>query len=128
MEIEIKKHQGLVILKPEIKSIDSTVSVKFKDKVIDQINQGNIFILLNMSQVDFLDSGGLIAMIAILKALNQSKGDIIICELNVPIKNLFHLTRMNNVFKMCATEKEGLEYLMQIKKNHDASIIFPMQA
>jgi anti-sigma B factor antagonist len=117
MNLETKMTSELIVLKPENESLDATVSKEFKSRVIDLINQGNNFFLLNMSQVDFVDSSGLIALISILKALSINQGDIVLCEVKLPVLNLFNLTRMNNVFKTFASEKEGLEYLINVKKN-----------
>lgn len=116
MNLETKKDQEFIFLKPLDQSIDATVSTEFKGRVIDLINQGNNFFLLNLSQVDFIDSSGLGAMISILKTLYLNNGGIVLCELKKPVINLLNLTRMNNVFKICSTEKDGLESLINLKK------------
>ncbi len=116
MDLEIKKTPEFVILKPISSSIDATVSTDFKGRVMDLINQGNNFFLLDMSQVDFVDSSGLGALISILKAISLNNGEIVLFELKVPVKNLFDLTRMNSVFKICSSEREGLEFLSNAKK------------
>lgn len=117
MNLETKKTGEFIFLKPLRQNIDATVSTEFKARIVDLINQGNNFFLLNLSQVDFVDSSGLGAMISILKTLTLNNGNIVLCELNMPVQNLFKLTRMNNVFKICSSEKEGLESLMEIKRN-----------
>jgi anti-sigma B factor antagonist len=94
-----------------------TTSTEFKARVADLINQGNNFFLLNLSEVPFVDSSGLGALISILKTLMQNNGEIVLCELNIPVLNLFKLTRMDSVFKIYASEREGLEALTEIKKN-----------
>lgn len=116
MNLETKKAGEFVFLKPIRQNIDATASTEFKARVIDLINQGNIFFLLNLSQVDFVDSSGLGAMISILKTLTMNNGDIVLCGLNAPVQNLFKLTRMNSVFKICSNEIEGLESLRAVKK------------
>jgi len=117
MNLETKKTGEFILLKPLKQNIDVTTSTEFKARVTDLINQGNNFFLLNLSEVDFVDSSGLGVMISILKTLTLNNGDIVLCELNIPVLNLFNLTRMNTVFKICSTEKEGLESLIDIKKN-----------
>lgn len=117
MNLETKKTSEYVCLKPLSKNIDATVSTEFKARVIDLINQGNHFFLLNLSLVEFMDSSGLGAMISILKTLKINNGDIVLCELNKPVLNLLNLTRMNSVFKIFPNEKEGLESLIDMKKN-----------
>lgn len=118
MDLEAKVEGEFTYLKPLSKSIDATVSTDFKGRVIDLINQGNNFYILNLSRVDFIDSSGLSAMISILKTLTLNNGDMVICEIQKPVLNLLNLTRMNNVFKICPNEKEGLEFLTKKKKTN----------
>lgn len=115
MDLETKKKDEIVFLKPLKQNIDATASTQFKARVMDLINQGNNFFLLNLSEVEFVDSSGLGAMISILKTLKLNNGDIVLCGLNMAVLNLFTLTRMNNVFKICSNEKEGLESLVEIR-------------
>lgn len=117
MDLETKKKQDCVFLMPLSQNLDVTVSTEFKGRVVDLITQGNHFFLLNLSHVDFIDSSGLGALISILKTLNINNGDIALCELKPPVQNLLNLTRMNNVFRIFPNEKEGVEYLVNKKKN-----------
>lgn len=123
MNLETKKAGEFVCLKPLNQNIDATASTEFKARVVDLINQGNNFFLLNLSQVDFVDSSGLGAMISILKTLTQNNGDIVLCEMKIPVQNLFNLTRMNSVFRICSNEKEGLESLKEIKNSISEKLV-----
>lgn len=116
MNLEIKKTSDYVLLKPASQNIDVTVSTEFKSRVADLINRGHLFFLLDLSQVDFIDSSGLGAMISILKTLRLHNGDLVLCDLKPTVLNLLQLTRMHNVFIIRATEKEGIESLAAIKK------------
>jgi anti-sigma B factor antagonist len=116
MDLQTKKQGGVILLKPLSKNIDATVTTDFKTRVIDLINQGNNSFLLNLSEVDFIDSSGLVAVISILKALNLNNGSIVLCELQSPVLSLFKLTRMDQVFQICTNEKEGFTQLIN-KKN-----------
>lgn len=115
MDLETKKAGGIIFVKPLSKNIDASVSTAFKGRFSDLISEGNNLFLLNLSQVDFMDSSGLGAMISILKTLKLNNGDIVICEVTNPVLNLLKLTRMNSVFKICSSEQEGLESLNAIK-------------
>lgn len=117
MNLETKKAGEFIFLKPLKQNIDATASTEFKARVVDLINQGNNFFLLDLSQVDFVDSSGLGALISILKSLTINNGNIVLCGLNTPVLNLFSLTRMNSVFKICSNEAEGLKSLIETKKN-----------
>lgn len=116
MNLETKKDGEVVILRPLSNNIDSTVCSEFKARVGDLIDQENNFFLLNLSQVDFIDSSGLGAMISILKTLTQNNGDIVLSNVKAPVFNLFKMTRLNGVFKIYSTEKEGLDFLANVNR------------
>ncbi len=111
MDLETKKIGHCILLKPLNKSIDATVSTDFKTRVIDLINQGNKHFVVNLSLVDFIDSSGLGALIAIMKTLSLNNGKIVFCQINSPVKNLLDMTSMDKIFKICPDEKTGMEIL-----------------
>jgi anti-sigma B factor antagonist len=117
MNFESKKEGDIILVKPLSKKIDAASSKEFKGSMVDLINQGNNFCLLNLSQVDFIDSSGLGAIISILKNLRLNKGNIVICEIKAPVLNLLKLTRMDQVFDICSNEKDGLALLINSKNN-----------
>jgi anti-sigma B factor antagonist len=110
MQIQDKKIGNIFIVKPSDKRIDASVATDFKGKMIDWINAGEKRIVLNLAEVDFIDSSGLGAIVSSLKAIG-SDGDLIICGISDAVMTLFRLTRMNRVFQIFSTEEEALKAL-----------------
>jgi anti-sigma B factor antagonist len=110
MQIYEKKIGNILIVKPLEKRIDASVAMDFKGKMIDRIEVGNKYILLNLVEVDFIDSSGLGAIVSSLKAI-EDDGDIVLCGIRDTVLGLFRLTRMNRVFRIFPTEEEALKAL-----------------
>jgi anti-sigma B factor antagonist len=110
MQVEGKKISDLLVVTPLEKRLDASAAADFKGKVVDLINAGNNRIVLNLTQVDFIDSSGLGAIVSCLKTLGGN-GDLVISGVQATVMSLFQLTRMNRVFKMFATEAEALKAL-----------------
>ena len=110
MQIEGKKVGGLLIVTPLEKRLDASGAADFKGKIVDWINAGNLRIILDLSQVDFIDSSGLGAIVSCLKTLGGN-GDLIICGVQETVMSLFQLTRMNRVFQIFPTEAEAVKAL-----------------
>lgn len=108
MQIEDKRIGNILAVKPLDRRIDASSATDFKGKMLDRIQQGNKKILLNLSEVDFIDSSGLGAIVSSLKALGDD-GDLFICGVRENVMSLFRLTRMNRVFQIFASEQEALE-------------------
>ena len=110
MQIQDKKIGNILIVKPSEKRIDASVATDFKGKMIDWINSGNKRIVLNLAEVDFIDSSGLGAIVSSLKTIGNG-GDLVICGISDTVITLFRLTRMNRVFQIFSTEEEALKAL-----------------
>lgn len=118
MDLETRKEGSITLLKPLFRNFDSTISKTFKGQVIDLINQGNIHFVLNLANVDFIDSSGLGTIISLLKTIALQNGNIVLCEAKTPVINLLNLTRMNRVFQMFPSEKEALTFISSSKISH----------
>jgi anti-sigma B factor antagonist len=110
MELEEKKVGKVLIVIPRQSRIDASVSTEFKGRMVDSINQGNKLIVLDLSDVDFVDSSGLGVMVSSLKTIDN-EGDLVICCIRDTVMRLFSLTRMNRVFSIFTTQADALQAL-----------------
>jgi len=107
MQLEEKLIGKFLVVKPMEKRIDFKVATEFKDKMAEFIESGNLFILLNLSEVEFVDSSGLGAIVSSLKRM-KGRGDLFICGLRETIITMFNLTRMDRVFRIFENEEEAI--------------------
>jgi len=107
MQLQEKKMADVLIVRPLEKRIDAVTAMDFKQKMSDWIDSGNRRIVLNLSEVDFIDSSGLGAIISGLKKIGN-EGNLVICVVKETVMSLFRLTRMNRVFDIFSSEEEAL--------------------
>ena len=81
--------------------IDSAVAIRFKDKVREVAADGPLRVVLDLGQVEFLDSSGLGAVVAIMKLLGPDR-TLELCNLSHNVDKVFRLTRMDRVFTIHA--------------------------
>ena len=110
MQIEDQKKENVLVVRVLEKRLDAHVATDFKDKMNRYISNGNRLIVLNFSEVDFVDSSGLGAIVSSLKMLG-GEGDFVICELKDLVLRMFKLTRMDRVFNIFDSEKEAVDAL-----------------
>lgn len=77
--------------------IDAAIATRFKDRLREIVLRGRKPVRLDMSRVDFMDSSGLGAMIAVRKALPESL-PLVLDGLTPNVERVFRLTRMDSVF------------------------------
>jgi anti-sigma B factor antagonist len=110
MEIQEKDVAGILMVTPLGKRIDASSSPEFKSFIISRIDAGRTKILIDLSEIDFVDSSGLGTIVSVQKAL-KDKGDIAISGLRETVRTIFHLTHMEEIFKVFASTEEALNAL-----------------
>ena len=108
VSIENAGGQPICVVKSLQRRIDASVADDFKHQMISLAKDGPRHLMVDISDVDFIDSSGLGAIIAALKQLGP-EGELTVCGAQEPVLNLFKLTRMDRVFEMCAHPEDILE-------------------
>lgn len=111
MDIESKKVKAVLLVKPLTKAINASMTTHFKSEILDLISKEGNRVVLNLSEVDFIDSSGLGVIISLLKTVVNNKGSFALCGIKAPILNLFSVTRLDRVFQVYETEEEAIESL-----------------
>ncbi|MBO0613434.1 MAG: hypothetical protein RL122_2846 [Pseudomonadota bacterium] len=79
--------------------MDAAVAPELKHQIAQLLDDGATRIVLDLSQVTFMDSSSLGALVSLLKMVGN-RGDLIIAGAKGIVAELFKLTRMDRVFRM----------------------------
>ena len=88
-------------------AIDAGNSSEFKRALTDVISDG-VHVVLNLENVDFVDSAGLGAIVWVLKRLTACDGSLRLCGINPPVQTLFDLVRMHKLVRICGSLDEAV--------------------
>lgn len=69
-----------------------------REKLLEYIQSGNCSFLVDLKNVDYIDSSGLGVLVAIQKRALQNGGKVTIKGLQGTVKELFEMTRLTKVF------------------------------
>lgn len=97
---------GLIVLKLAAPRLTAQNAPAFREKTSQIVAEGQTRIILDLSQVEFVDSTGLGAIVGLFKQIGN-RGDLAICGLNGPVLQMFKLTRMDRVFRIFADPAEA---------------------
>jgi len=89
------------------KRLDAVIAASFREALVERIDQGQRNIVLDMSQVSFMDSSGLGAVVFILKHLGH-RGRLHICGVTPGVMAVLKLTRMDRVLKTFETRQAAI--------------------
>jgi len=110
MELTETRNGGVVIVTPHEKRLDASAAGDFKHRMLAITERGDRRILVDLSQVEFIDSSGLGAFISVLKTLG-GQGFLGICHARETVASVFKLTRIDRVLPLFPNQDEAVASL-----------------
>ncbi|QYO62935.1 STAS domain-containing protein [Leptolyngbya sp. 7M] len=98
----------VVVLTPTGR-LDITTAWQFRPKLQECISKISPHIVVNLGQVNFIDSSGLTSLVAGMRDADKVKGSFRICKVHPEAKLVFEVTMMDSVFEIFDTEEDALE-------------------
>ncbi len=90
------------IIHVEASRIDAALAIQFKEDMRQITHDAPHRVVLNLTQVDFIDSSGLGAIVAAMKQLGDDRR-MDLAGLSPTVSKVFRLTRMDTVFQLYQT-------------------------
>ena len=81
------------------KRVDAAVAVRFKDQIREMTDAPSKRVVLNLAEVEFLDSSGLGAVVGAMKQLGGDR-PMDLAGLTPGVDKVFRMTRMDTVFRI----------------------------
>ena len=107
MKIETRESQGIQIVAFE-GNLDTNTSPEAESKINELIDAGKQQLLVNFEQLNFISSAGLRVLLATVKKLNASGGELRICSLNATVQEVFDISGFVTILSVKNTEEEAL--------------------
>lgn len=107
MEILARNEGGICIVSVQEARIDAAVALAFKEAMRKTTEGGKSDVVLDLRQVNFIDSSGLGAIVATMKFLAPERA-LILAGLTTAVEKVFQLTRMDSVFSVFSTLDQAL--------------------
>ncbi len=97
MEIAARRNGAVLEVTVMENRIDAACAIQFKERMREVTETPSDRVLLDLSQVMFLDSSGLGAVVAVRKHLGEGR-PLDLTGLTPTVQKVFRLTRMDTVF------------------------------
>lgn len=98
----------MIVIKP-VGRLDITTAWQFRLKLQECISRISPHVVVNLSQVNFIDSSGLTSLVAGMRDADKVKGSFRICSVHPEAKLVFEVTMMDSVFEIFDTEEAALQ-------------------
>jgi len=94
------REKGKVLIFDIKGDLDARNASLLKERINEKIAEGRSLLLINLSEVPYMDSAGLGVLVSGLKNANRLSGDLRMWGLQDEVKSIFELTRLNKVFQI----------------------------
>ncbi len=98
MKFKTREVDGVTILDLSGRITLGEGSGTLRDAVRDLVSKGSKKILLNLAEVDYIDSSGLGELVAAYTAVKNSGGDLKLVNLTRKVSDLLVITKLATVF------------------------------
>ncbi|MFP5470327.1 MAG: STAS domain-containing protein [Bacteroidia bacterium] len=102
---------AIIALKGRMMDIDAPKQVN--EQVAILIEKGTNHVILNLSELEYMNSSGINMFVSILTKARNNGGDAVICCVSKKIEQLLLITKLNSVFTITASEEEAISKLSE---------------
>lgn len=111
MDFVNSTEQGVTVVSIKGQRLDAVAAPLLKGHMVDLILQGGTLFVLNLEEVDFMDSSGLASLMSSMKTLG-GRGEMAVCCLGEKVRKLFAITRLDRgVFRIFDTVTDAVASL-----------------
>jgi len=111
MDISIQAVQPDITLLHLTGRLDAASSQLLKQTIQQQIEEGICKLIINLEQVSFIDSSGLVALVSGLRSVRQKDGHILLSGIQAQAQAVFRLTMLDHIFPIHPTYYDAQESL-----------------
>jgi anti-sigma B factor antagonist len=108
MKFQESSINEVLVVKVLESRITADVALGFKEGLVDYVKKGNKIIILDLSEVSFIDSSGLGALVGSLKTMGKD-GELLLAGARETVTSMFKLTRMDKIFRMFGSPEQAAE-------------------
>ena len=103
----VRETEGLPVIDVS-GEVDIYTTPQFKDAVTEILQQGHIHIIINLTDVSYMDSSGFGTLLSATKRLRPQNGGIYLVGCNEAVSRMLDITRLNTIFTVVHTEEEAV--------------------
>ncbi len=108
MEIHRREKEGIAVLDMKGRLIVGEPATCLRETINQEVSQGQTKIILNLEDVDYIDSTGLGGMVICYTTLQKAGGTLKLLKLNRRNIELLLLTKLSTIFELFADEHDAI--------------------
>ena len=108
MQISEKKENDVTVLNLDGSLMGGPEAVSLNEKINRLLDEKSLKVVLNLAQVERVNSSGLGILIKVLTTFKRNGGELKLAHVNPKIENLLIMTKLNTIFESYETEESAV--------------------
>ena len=102
--------EDIIVVKfNNVNRFNALIAEPVKEQLKSYFNKPKTKLILNLENIDFIDSTGFGVFLSIMKTANNNYGFFKICNINPEVMELFKLLQLHNVFGIYNTQDDCIK-------------------
>jgi anti-sigma B factor antagonist len=119
MKFQVDKRERLVIVKLNEEKLLSNLAPQLKSELVILNNEGFRNIVLDLTEVQYVDSSGLSALLVGNRLCKESQGMFVLTGLNTHIHKLIKISQLEPILNIVPTVSESVDFVMMEELDKD---------
>ena len=119
MKFQVDKRERLVIVKLNEDKLLSNLAPQLKSELVILNNEGFKNIILDLADVQYVDSSGLSALLVGNRLCKETGGTFVLTGLNTHIQKLIKISQLEPILNIVPTTSESVDYVMMEELDRD---------
>ncbi len=109
--LQQREEKGVLILTPQ-GQLNASEVASFKKEWAPFLQKEKLGVIVDCSSLEFVDSTGLGALIALLRKLESKGGKLVFVGLGPEVASIFEMTRLHKLFQIYPTLQIAFEKIL----------------
>jgi anti-sigma B factor antagonist len=80
--------------------LDQNLSPQLEEKLLDLLTKGENQLVVDLTQVSYINSGGLRCLVSAWRRAQRQEGNVVLCGLNARLQEIFSMIGFDDVFQI----------------------------
>lgn len=108
IEVQSESFGTACVLTP-MGDIDLNAAPELRNVLRAGVEASRTLAVVDLSQVDYMDSSGVATLVDAMKAAKQNKVQFVLCSMGPRVRSIFEIARLDSVFDIRETREDALE-------------------
>jgi anti-anti-sigma factor len=120
MKYSIDKKDNYAVLQLQEENLNALIAPELKSEFIFLINEGVKNLILDMSQVKYVDSSGLSAILT-ANRLWKDMGNFLLCDIKYEgVSRLIEISRLETILSIVNTKSDAIQHVLSEKAESES--------